>query len=92
MVSIPVEEKRGRLCHMGPQRPPITQYTVFFALEAERAPVVGQAVPGTLAFVKSRESESLDRAALRGEIPSDPTDLFPTKVHANLLAPNTKPH
>ena len=41
---------------------------------------------GTLAYV-DRESESVDRAALRGEIPSIPTDLFSTQVNANLLAP-----
>ena len=88
MACTPVEEKRGRLCHMGPQRPPITQYTTIPASEAERAPVVGQSVSGALAFVQSRERiASADRAALRDEIPSDSIDLSSTQVNAKILAP-----
>ena len=90
MASTPIEEKRGRLYHVGPQRPPIIQYYMVPALEAERTPVVGQSVSGTLAFVQSREMlESVDRIALRGDSPSDPTDLSLTRVNANLLAPIT---
>ena len=54
MVSIAVEKKRGRLCHMGSQRSPITQHTTVPELEAERIPVVGQAAPGALAIVAKR--------------------------------------
>ena len=89
MVFMPVEEKRGQLPYLGPQRPPITQHTAVPAPGLERVPVVGQVAPGTLTIVTSRESENLDRVALRGEVPiPNSAELLIPQVNSRNMEPH----